>query len=88
MTVDTELNTRLVGFVRIEVGVHVHDVPIRAAAFLRDTTVASAAGGFFLDDDGRAEILVDEGASPDQLRQQIELATDDVVRHFSRQNLN
>lgn len=86
MDPQVQLSTRLVGFVRIAVGADVHDVPICAAPFARDT--GGVPGGFFLDERGEAGILVQEGASPDELRVQIERATGDVVRHFTRRTLN
>jgi len=76
---------RLLGFVRVVVGGHAHDLPVEAVSFEKDSD--RSAGGFF-NHDGQLGILVDEGAPEPEVQAQIEKATAAAVRHLSQRYLN
>ena len=81
----TEVSGRLLGFVRVLVGGQVFDLAVQAVPFEKDGV--RTAGGFFVDE-GHLGIIVDEGAAPPQLQEQIEKGTVEAVRHLSKKFLN
>lgn len=76
---------RLVGFVRVLVGGHMHEVAVQAVSFTQDSD--KSAGGFF-SHDGQLGILVDDDAPAAVVQQQIEAATVEAVRHLSQRYFN
>jgi carbon monoxide dehydrogenase subunit G len=76
---------RLLGFVRVQVGGRVFQLPVQAVSFEKDG--AGKAGGFF-DHEGQLGILVEETGEESQVQAQIEAATAGAVRHISRKVLN
>jgi hypothetical protein len=80
-----DFSGRLIGFVRVVVGGQVFDLTVQSMSFEKDGE--GAAGGFFAKD-GQLGILVDDAATPPEVKAQIEKGTEEAVRHLSRRFLN
>lgn len=80
-----DVSGRLIGLVRVVVGGQVFDLPVQSIALDQDGD--KDAGGFFVQD-GEFGILVDEAATPPEVKEQIERGTAEAVRHLSRRFLN
>ncbi len=81
---------RLVGVVQVRVGGRLYALPVSAMEFASDTsddTRPVRRGGFFVQGDTMG-ILVDEGASEQQMRQQVMDGCAEAVRHLSAKFLN
>lgn len=81
---------RLVGVVQVRVGGRLYAVPVSAMEFASDQSDATRPvqrGGFFVQGDAMG-ILVDEGASEQQMRQQVMDGCAEAVRHLSAKFLN
>lgn len=76
---------RLIGFVRVVVGGKVFDLAVESMSFEKDGS--GTAGGFFAKD-GQLGILVDDAATPPEVKAQIEKGTEEAVRHLSQRLLN
>jgi hypothetical protein len=83
-------NARLLGFVQVRVGSQTYAVPVQSVRFERDQSSGAPAGGFFVDEGGADGygILVDGDASEGDIEAQIKRASEDAVRHISKQFLN
>ena len=81
---------RLVGVVQVRVGGRLYAVPVSTMEFASDQSDSSVPvrrGGFFVQGDTMG-ILVDEGASEQQMRQQVIDGCAEAVRHLSAKILN
>jgi hypothetical protein len=86
-------NSRLLGFVQLQVGPKTYALPVQAVHFERDGNGdrdgKAPAGGFFTEDGpGQYGIVVDGDASDSDVQAQILKASEDAVRHFSKKYLN
>lgn len=81
----TQVAGRLLGFVRVLIGGHVHELAVQGVTLEKDSN--QNVGGFFVADD-QLGILVDETAAPPEIQAQIERGTAEAVRHLSRRYLN
>ena len=85
-------NSRLLGFVQVQVGPRTYALPVQAVHFVRDERDGEQrgpAGGFFTEDaPGQYGIVVDGDASDSDVQAQILRASEDAVRHFSKKFLN
>jgi hypothetical protein len=79
-------NTRLLGYVQVQVGSTRVSLPVRSVALQDDTDHPS--GGFFAEASGQLGIIVDANADDNARRQQIERASKEAVVHLSRRFLN
>lgn len=75
----------LLGFVRVVVGGHVFDLAVQSMSLEQDGDKKS--GGFF-SENGQLGILVDDTVTPPEMKEQIEKATAEAVRHLSQKILN
>ncbi len=80
-----EVSGKLLGFVRVVVGGHVFDLTVQSMHIDKDG--ANEVGGFF-SKDGQLGILVDDNATPPEVKEQIEKGTAEAVRHLSQKFLN
>ena len=81
---------RLVGVVQVRVGGRLYAVPVSAMEFASDQSDSPRPirrGGFFIQGDSMG-ILVDEGASEQQMQQQVMDGCAEAVRHLSAKFLN
>lgn len=78
---------RLLGYVQLQVGSQVFALPVEAAPLKRDDG-SIEGGGFFLEESGSYGILVDSDASPPDVQEQIQRASQDAVKHISQKFLN
>lgn len=76
---------KLIGFVRVVVGGHVFELQVQSMQLEKDGE--RDAGGFFAKD-GQLGILVDDTATPPEVKEQIEKGTVEAVRHLSQRFLN
>ena len=74
-----------IGFVRVLVAGKVFDLAVQALSFAKDG--GGVAGGFF-EKNGELGILLDDSVGSLEAKQQIELGTQEAVRHLSRRVLN
>ena len=81
-------NTRLLGYVQVQVGTKVFALPVQAVHFERDRTTMTPAGGFFTEESGQYGIIVDGDASESDVQAQIMKASAEAVRHISQKFLN
>ncbi len=83
-------NSRLLGFVQVQVGPKTYALPVQAVHFERDGESNASAGGFFTSDDETNDygILVDDDASESDVQAQIMRASVEAAKHFSRKFLN
>jgi hypothetical protein len=82
-----ETQNRLLGYVQLQVGSKVFALPVEAAP-LKTADGTPQAGGFFLEASGSFGIRVDSDASPADVQDQIQRASQDAVRHISHTFLN
>lgn len=80
-----DLSGKLLGFVRVVVGGHVFDLAVQSMSLEKDGE--KSAGGFF-SDNGQLGIVVDDTVTPPEMKEQIEKATAQAVRHLSQKVLN
>ncbi len=82
---------RLVGVVQLRVAGRLYAVPVQAMDFASDRTDVAqevhARGGFFVQGESMG-ILVEEGASEQQMRSQVMEGCAEAVRHLSAKFLN
>ncbi len=81
---------RMVGVVQVRVGGRLYALPVSAMEFASDLSDSSRPvrrGGFFIQGDTMG-ILVDEGASEQQMRDQVMEGCAEAVRHLSAKFLN
>jgi hypothetical protein len=79
---------RLVGVAQVRVAGRLYAVPIQALDFANTTdSDAPHRGGFFVQGD-QMGILVDQGASEQQLRSQVMEGCAEAARHISSRFLN
>jgi len=81
----TPVTGRLLGFVRVLIGGHVHDLAVQAVTLDKDGD--RAVGGLFIQDD-QLGILVDDALPEADKKAQIEQATEEAVLHLSKKFLN
>jgi hypothetical protein len=79
-------SSRLLGYVQLRVGERLYALPVQAVHFDRDS--GASPGGFFDDQQGELGILVDGEASESDVQAQIESASEEAVRYFSRKYLS
>jgi hypothetical protein len=84
---------RFLGFVQVRVGAQVFALPVQAVHFERDQSGGGPAGGFFTEkgaEEGADQfgILVDEDATPGDVRAQIERGSAEAARHIGQRYLN
>jgi len=82
---EVEARGRLLGIVRVVVGGQVFDLAVQS--MILDQDGEHGVGGFFAEN-GQLGILVDEAATPPEVKEQIEKGTAEAVRHLSRRFLN
>jgi len=80
-----DLSGKLLGFVRVVVGGHVFDLAVQSMSLEKDGE--KSAGGFF-SDNGQLGIVVDDTVTPPEMKEQLEKATAQAVRHLSQKVLN
>jgi len=84
----TTFGGRTIGVVQLRVGGRLYAVPVEAMDFASSTTDASCPrGGFFVQGDAMG-ILVDQGATEQQMRTQVMEGCAEAVRHLSARFLN
>lgn len=83
----SETQHRLLGYVQLQVGSKVFALPVEAAP-LTMPDGSLEPGGFFLEKSGSYGILVDSAASPADVQDQIQKASQDALRHISHKFLN
>ncbi len=81
-------NTRLLGYVQVQVGSKVFALPVQAVHFERDRDTRTPAGGFFTEEEGQFGIIVDGDASESDVHAQIMKGSAEAVRHISQKFLN
>jgi hypothetical protein len=81
-------NSRLLGYVQVQVGPKTYARPVQAVHFERDTSESGPPGGFFTEESGQLGIIVDGDASEGDVQAQIMKASEDAVRHISQKFLN
>ncbi|MBL8606919.1 MAG: hypothetical protein JNL38_06350 [Myxococcales bacterium] len=88
---DDTYGGKLLGFVQVDVAGRSFTLPVQALDFTRDARDGDdgrLSGGFFAEAGGSLGILVDARASEDEVRQQIQAATEEAIRHLSRRYLS
>jgi len=81
---------RLVGVVQVRVAGRLYALPVSSMEFASDQSDSSAIehrGGFFIQGDTMG-ILVEQGASEQQMRDQVMEGCAEAVRHLSAKFLN
>jgi hypothetical protein len=89
MNEPSNITGRLVGVVQLRVAGRLYALPVQAMDFASTTSDASQQprGGFFVQGDSMG-IVVDESASEQQMRSQVEDGCAEAVKHLSAKFLN
>ncbi|HLK37770.1 MAG TPA: hypothetical protein VKU41_13510 [Polyangiaceae bacterium] len=87
MRVSESAHGKLLGYVHVQVGSRVYALPVEARRLVSDDGIAQESG-FIANGSKQLEIVVDSEAPEAVVRETIERASAQAVRHIARKVLN